>query len=295
MLFRSRAAGLFQGLTDLKKIPEGLEFSHPPSCENMFKDCTALEEAPMFDTSESTNFHGMFWNTKALKEIPAYDTSKGTDFSDMFRNSKLEVPPQIDTSKCQNFYRMFASAGMLMSLPELDTQEARNCGYMFNYCKRMLNEKEITFDVGKCQNFSFMFNECNDMKVAPIMNTFNGRTFAYMFNNCSSLVTIPKLYLSATVETYYDENNMATYSCFYNTFYNCVNLENITIQGYIIHNISFYDCSKLTHESLMSIINALLNFSSSTNKKYCQLGPTNLAKLSDEEKAIAINKGWTLY
>jgi hypothetical protein len=89
---------------------------------------------------------------------------------------------------------------------------------------------------------------------------------------------------------------MIIYPCFYNAFSGCTNLENITIQGNICHNISFYGCNKLTHESLMSIINALTHLSSSSKVyRYCQLGSANLAKLTDEEKAIATNKGWTLY
>lgn len=297
--YGTRAAGLFQGMTKLTKVPDSCKFSEtnpPTSFENMFKDCTVLEEAPELDTSEGTNFHGMFRNTKGIKEVPAYNTSKGTDFSDMFRGSKIETPPNIDTSNGINFYRMFASAGWLNALPEFDTTNGKNFSYMFNWCILMDNSKEIVYDVGKCQNFSFMFNECHSMKVAPTMNTYNGRAFAFMFCNCSSLVTIPKLYLSKTVEQYYDENNMATYACFYKAFSGCTNLENITIQGYIYHTISFNGCNKLTHESLMSIINALAHFSSSSKVyRYCQLGSANLAKLTDEEKAIATNKGWTLY
>ncbi len=290
-----RAAGLFQGMNDLKKIPEGVNLLQPTSFENMFKDCYALEEAPELDTSEGTNFHGMFRDTHKNVTIPNYNTSKGTDFSDMFRRCYIIQAPNIDTSNGTNFYRMFASAGALSLLPELNTTNGRNFGYMFNYCQNMQNDKEITYNVGKAGNFSFMFNECRSMRVAPIMNTYNGRAFAYMFCNCSSLVTIPKLYLSNTVEQYYDENNMTTYACFHKAFSGCTNLENIVIQGNIYHNISFYDCNKLTHESLMSIINALANNSSATTKHYCQLGSTNIAKLTNEEKAIATNKNWYLY
>ena len=291
----TRAAGLFQDMKDLKSVPEYLNLKNATSFENMFKGCTYLENAPLFDTSNGTNFHGMFRDTRRIHEVPEYDTSKGTDFSDMFRGSNILKAPKIDTSKGNSFYRMFASAPYLQELPEIITVNGRNFGYMFNYCKNMLNEKEITYDTLAAQNFSYMFNECHNMKVAPIMNTYNGKSFAFMFNNCYNLVTIPKLYLTNAEESYFDENNMATYSGFSNMFNGCSNLENITIQGYIYHNINFYSCQKLTHESLMSIINALGNFSSSSEKHTCYLGSTNLAKLSDEEKAAATVKGWTLY
>jgi hypothetical protein len=56
-------------------------------------------------------------------------------------------------------------------------------------------------------------------------------------------------------------------------------------------SLNFSYCAYLTHDSLMSIIN---NLATVTSTKTLTLGTTNLAKLSDEEKAIATNKGWTV-
>ena len=47
-------------------------------------------------------------------------------------------------------------------------------------------------------------------------------------------------------------------------------------------------------EELNSIINALKDYSGSGKTYTCTLGATNLAKLTDAEKAIATEKGWTL-
>ena len=71
-------------------------------------------------------------------------------------------------------------------------------------------------------------------------------------------------------------------------------LENITIGGEICSDISFSGNTKLTHDSLMSIINHLKDFSGTTTTNTCTLGSRNLAKLTDAEKAIATEKGWTL-
>lgn len=292
-----RAAGLFQGLSDLKKVPEDLEFLQPISCENMFKDCTKLEEAPMFDTSKSTNFSNMFYKARYITKIPAYNTSNGTDFSKMLGYTQIKWIPEIDTSKGENFFGMFTSS-TLYKIPKhdkFDLKNAKNCSYMFNYCENMDQKEYITLDVGNCQNFAFMFNYCTHMKVAPTMDTSKGRVFAYMFNACTDLVTIPKLNLSNAVKEYYSEPIMTTLGGLDNIFRGCVNLESITIEGGIYQNISFVDCTKLTHESLMSIINALANHSSASTKHYCRLGSTNLAKLSNEEKAIAIKNNWYLY
>ena len=66
-------------------------------------------------------------------------------------------------------------------------------------------------------------------------------------------------------------------------------LENITIAGEIPLSTRF-EYSPLTHDSLMSIINALKSGVTET----LRLGTDNLAKLTDTEKAIATEKGWTL-
>jgi surface protein len=77
----------------------------------------------------------------------------------------------------------------------------------------------------------------------------------------------------------------------YNMFYSCSKLTNLDAPKNISASISFSSCTKLTHDSLMSIIN---NLATVTSSKTLTLGATNLAKLSEEEKAIATNKGWTL-
>ena len=59
-------------------------------------------------------------------------------------------------------------------------------------------------------------------------------------------------------------------------------------------NISFAQSNKLSHDSLMSIINALKDFSSTTTTKTLTLHANSKALLTDSEKAIATQKGWTL-
>jgi len=51
--------------------------------------------------------------------------------------------------------------------------------------------------------------------------------------------------------------------------------------------------SNLTVESMVAMFNNLKNLTDETAKTLT-LGSTNLAKLTDEQKAIATNKNWTL-
>lgn len=72
------------------------------------------------------------------------------------------------------------------------------------------------------------------------------------------------------------------------TFKGATYLEQINFSGTIAsNNLNLSYCTKLTHDSLISVINALADYSGTTTTKAVTLGATNLAKLTDAEKAIA--------
>ena len=125
-----------------------------------------------------------------------------------------------------------------------------------------------------------MFNQGTALTSIPNLDTSNGTNFSFMFNNCRVLTTISKLNLSKAT-------NLS------GTFQYCLALENITFEGTIPISINFLSSKKLTHDSLMSIINALADKSSSTGTYKLTIGSTNIAKLTAEELQIIENKGWT--
>jgi hypothetical protein len=79
-------------------------------------------------------------------------------------------------------------------------------------------------------------------------------------------------------------------------FQSCPNLEHVIIEGTIGQNgFNVSASTKLDLESLLSILNALANKTGDTSASWvCTLGAANLAKLTDAQKAIATDKGWTL-
>ena len=102
------------------------------------------------------------------------------------------------------------------------------------------------------------------------------------FRSCSELVTIDYIHFSGTTNSHNSP------------FIGCSKLENVTFGGQNKSTgLSFSNCSKLTVDSMLSLFDCLYDFSGSTAKSVT-LGSTNLAKLTDEQKAIAIAKNWTL-
>lgn len=78
-------------------------------------------------------------------------------------------------------------------------------------------------------------------------------------------------------------------------FVRCGELVNVTFEGAVAQNgLNVSWSTKLSHDSLMSIINCLKDYSGSGTTHTVTLGTENLAKLTDAEKAIATQKGWSL-
>ena len=76
-----------------------------------------------------------------------------------------------------------------------------------------------------------------------------------------------------------------------NCFYNCSSLKTITGNPNFKVSLKLSPCPNLTHDSIMVVINGLQTV---TSKQTLTLGSTNLAKLTEADKKIATDKGWTL-
>ena len=165
--------------------------------------------------------------------------------------------------------------------------------YLFSTCTNLKEIDASKFDFsGLPENYNVknagviyaMFNQCTNIETVPDLKIPATVSYGYFCYNCTNLKTVEVLRVSP--ESQFD-----------GTFSFCENLENLTIEGTIGQNkFSVTHSTKLTHDSLMSIINALQDKTADTSGTswVCTLGATNLAKLTDAEKQIATGKGWTL-
>ena len=167
-----------------------------------------------------------------------------------------------------------------------------NSGYniigLFTYCgitdlKGIMERYGVSFDLAlgaSCQNL-FANSKCTRI---PRLNLDNGTTLQNAFSGCADLVSIDEIYAPKA-------------SSWSNTFQNCTNLEELRITSAIqLNNFDVHWSAKLSHSSLMSIINALADKTTSTSgtQWVCTLGTDNLNKLNETEIAIATGKGWIL-
>lgn len=146
--------------------------------------------------------------------------------------------------------------------------------------KTILDNLGIVLDTSGATSFSYSFYNNSFEKLPPIDMSGCGNT-AYVFALNPNL---KELEIKVSEKT--------TYS---GTFDRCPALEKLTVMGTIGQNgFNVSSSTKLTKDSLMGIMSAVKDYKNSTTTYTITLGNDNLAKLTDEEKAIATQKGWTL-
>lgn len=178
-------------------------------------------------------------------------------------------------------------------------------------CKCQKSEiKEFTMQLPKLEDGRYMFTECVDLTSFTIpmpeltdgSNMFSRGTLPE-YNSLKTLnLDAPKLV--TTTNMFGDcirltdvTLNIPSYTSqeisINPTFSKCSGITNLTVNGELRAGLYLSASTNLTTDSLMSVINALVDLTGE-NSKTLTLGATNLAKLSDEQKAIATNKNWIL-
>ena len=75
----------------------------------MFFLCEALEDAPLFDTSNVTTMESMFYGCTRITNIPVYNTSKVTNFVNMFGGNPA-IGTYMTTQSVDNILQMCIGA-----------------------------------------------------------------------------------------------------------------------------------------------------------------------------------------
>ena len=258
-----------------------LDFSGAKDVTNMsymFQNCSSLTSVPTFDTSKVTSMDYMLYNCNSLTSVPTFNTSNVTSMSGMFSECRsLTSVPTFNTSKVTNMGYMFSECSSLTSVPTFNTSNVTSMSYMFSSCNSLTSVP--TFNTSNVTDMSDMFQGCSSLTSVPAFDTSNVTSMSSMFSECRSLTSIPAFDTSKVTQ-------MGT------IFYECRSLEEVHMFGMKV-NFDISSSTKFTREALLEIINNCQDLTGQTSHKI-QMGSTNLAKLTDEDKLIATNKNWTL-
>lgn len=170
---------------------------------------------------------------------------------------------------------MFRNCKKLTTIPAMNTGNVTNVTSMFYDCYALTAIPQ--FDTSKVKNMSYMFYECVKLNTIPRLDTSNVVNTSLMFYRCMNLTTVPQLDMSKVTDT----NGMFGY---------CSNIESIHMTGMKV-SFSISDSTRFTRGALVEILN---NLATVTTSPTLTMGSTNLAKLTDADKAIATGKGWKL-
>ena len=255
------------------------------------------------------------------------DTENVESMSSTFYRSKVVKIPELNTNKVKNFSYALAYSS-INEFPNWNFSNAEDISYLLSQCKSLKTDIVINnlskltgdyclngafqqsvvtsvtlnglnpdiaysidsafFDDGwlksvslntttgvpmKVKSMSETFNYCSQLKTLPLMDLTQCTRFSVI--GCDSLESIPAYDLSNI--TSINLNNLYKLAEFHAT--------GMKVSFKISYSTNF------TREALVEILN---NLATVTTTQTLTMGATNLAKLTDEDKAIATNKGWTL-
>lgn len=216
-----------------------------------------------------------------------YDGSVG-NLIENSENSALSL--KFDTSNISNFQYFFRDCNVA-TIPEIDTSNAVSISYMFSGCSKLITIPELDFS--NVTTTSYLFQNCNNLRRLPNLNLIKNTSLSYTFYGCNALVSIGEIRCDSVTSI----SSVFGYSTIASLMH-IGGLKNLGMKSSVsgTNSSSFLGyLPNLTHESAVNIINSLYDratagYSVLTLKFHAN----TLAKLSDEEIAIATNKGWTI-
>ena len=294
----------FSGCTNLKKVTILKAFSDGSFGSNVFENCPNLTTVILPDNAKIITSN-MFNGTKKLTTVnfPSSITQIGLNaFANCTSLKNLDIP---DNASYILERSAFYNSGITEECAKNIVAHATSIGdNLFQSCSSLVNVEVPVFA-------NYMFNNCTNLKSAistQAMNTTGNEVFygctalesavvangtttiGYcIFDGCKALKTV---YLPSSITTATNSSLTSTSSSYY-AFYNCTALEDVQLGQDWNMSLRLDVSNNLTVDSMVAMFNSLKDLTGDTAKTLT-LGKTNLAKLTNEQKAVATNKNWTL-
>lgn len=216
--------------------------------------------------------------------------------SNTFKNaliaSKLYMP-NVESTQITSLGNLFSYA----NIGEMDISNWKlpNLVYI-SYFADHANLSELTFEgwetgIITAAEDAFCYSKLKKLDLTNLKLNLDDSAIRKLFQQCSLLTDLNLSNYDMTA--FSPRVNTAIFYPFYgcNALTNIVTNENTKLPDINWSASNFNNCPNLTAESMVNLFNAL---PVSTKGYTFTVGSTNLAKLSDEQKSVAINKGWTL-
>ena len=184
--------------------------------------------------------------------------------------------PKYDLVVITSAYQMFRAFGGIVAQNEAD-----NIAYPALNLTERLQECGVRLDTSRATDLTGMATLARFNRF-PEIDARNASNLNQIFSSNYYIQTIDKIILK--------DDGSQTFS---NSFSNNGQLKNITFEGVIGKNIDF-SYSPLTVESMLSIIEHLKDYSNNGGTYTVTFKADRETMLTDEQKALATNKGWSV-
>ena len=188
-----------------------------------------------------------------------------------------------------------------INLTGFDTSKVKNMTSMFHYCRNLINIIGLeSFDTSQVENMTSVFEYSNLTTLnLKSWNTINVKTMYNMFSYCFDLVELSEIDASGCTEvrgmfkSCRGLSNFGGLKDFGKAFKTTVGENSSSLK------LDLSPSTQLTEQSLINVLNNLYDIASiGVKTQTCQLGSTNLAKLTSEagQQALAraTEKGWNI-
>lgn len=172
-----------------------------------------------------------------------------------------------------------------------------NIGFPFSIVPKIIGGKNVT-------SMAYMYFRCEATEIdVSDLTTNNLKNAQSMFDTCSNITSLDIGHFDFSkvtqINNIFSWNSKLENLIFAQNFGKGFTQKQANFGNY---TLTLSGVNKLSHDSLMDVINKLYDLNltydvANGGTLYTQklvLGSTNLAKLTEEEKAIATNKGWVL-
>lgn len=308
----------FSGFSNLRNIEFNSELTTIGArafynCENLdviIEDGLTIGENAFYGCGSV----GMVTDTKPSYTLDANDTFYGCDGLTVFIPERTTTIAEEAFKGCEVIKEVVTSN----SVTEIQTKAFMDCSHL----------KKATIVSNSASEFRLLmgnFSQCYNLEEVTLPSTIkviNAYTFYKNYNlkrinipgsivrietgaffQCNSLtnITLPNTVQYLRDQAFYDCRGLKTIGIPNSTkefgnrcFGLCSALENVVLEsGFNANGLDVSASSLFSVDTLVSMLNALADLTGQ-QAKTLTLGSTNLAKLSNEQIAIATQKNWTL-
>lgn len=233
---------------------------------------------------------GMKFQGSTIEEFPEdwnwSEVEQATDQSNRFNDCGIIKAPKLSITNATNLSNMFYSCDRLSEIDtsNWDTSNVTNMYRTFYACNALEELDLSNWDTSNVTNMEDMFGGCLELKSIKWgeFDTSSNTNFRCMFKQ-TDLKYIPELDCSSNTIVY----NSSTYS----PLSECIYLRNFGGFKGMNKSIFVSTAYSLTYESLLNILNGLAD---GVSGQTLTLNQDLVNQLSDDDIAIATNKGWSI-